>query len=223
MNLLIFFAIPLATILLAIVLENILDNPILVAITFFAVYLVITFALFALGTITDLGAALVAIIIYTIIAFVTAYIVRLLKCLCERYFNSCLCRKCPNDSNNNTQVHRNNLGSNNDIFTGNNLINNNEIITENDLSNNSGTLTASNLSNNNIALATNAVNTGNNGRNFPVNNLENTNGMFLTNNSNNRSNNSNNNCGCGNSNNNRNIFNRKYNSKSIKWRKDRSY
>lgn len=189
MNLLIFFAIPLATILLAIVLENILDNPILVAITFFAVYLIIAFTLFALGTITDLATALVAIIVYTIIAFVTAYIVRLLKCLCERYFNSCLCRRCPHESNNNTQVHRNNLGSNNDIFTGNNLINNNEIITDNDLSNNSGILNASNLSNNNIALATNATNTTN-----PANTTNNTN----------------------NNNNNRNIFNRKYNTKSNK-------
>ena len=39
MNLLIFFALPLATVLLAIVFEKILKCPILVAITFFSIYL----------------------------------------------------------------------------------------------------------------------------------------------------------------------------------------
>ena len=67
MILLIFFALPLATILLAIVLEKVLHCPILVGITFFAVYLIILFTLFATGVITNLGAGLVAIIIYTIL------------------------------------------------------------------------------------------------------------------------------------------------------------
>ena len=43
MNLFIFFALPLATILLAIVLQKILRSPILVAITAFAIYLIIAF------------------------------------------------------------------------------------------------------------------------------------------------------------------------------------
>lgn len=77
MNLLIFFALPLATILLAIVLQKILRSPILVAITFFAVYLIIAFILSATG-IVELGPALVATIIYTIIAFITAYIVMII-------------------------------------------------------------------------------------------------------------------------------------------------
>ena len=41
MNLLIFFAIPFATILLAIVFQKVLKCPILVSITFFAIYLII--------------------------------------------------------------------------------------------------------------------------------------------------------------------------------------
>ncbi len=77
MNLFIFFALPVATILLAIVLQKILKCPILVAITFFAIYLIVSFAAFS----SYLAEALIATIIYTIIAFVTAYIVRL---ICER-------------------------------------------------------------------------------------------------------------------------------------------
>lgn len=98
MGLLIFFAIPLATILLAIVLEKVLDNPILVAITFFAVYLIIIFALAAFGVITDLASAIVAVIVYTIIAFITAYIVRLIKCICKKFFDGCRCRVCSDNS-----------------------------------------------------------------------------------------------------------------------------
>lgn len=89
MNLLIFFAIPLATILLAIVLEKVLRCPILVAITFFAVYLIVVFALFAAGVITSTNLAefLIAIIIYTIIAFVTALIVELIRRINLRFFS----------------------------------------------------------------------------------------------------------------------------------------
>ena len=83
MNLLIFFALPLATILLAIVFQKILKNPILVAITFFAVYLIIAFGFFS----DTLAEALIATIIYTIIAYITALIVRSIckirRCLCN--------------------------------------------------------------------------------------------------------------------------------------------
>ena len=65
MNLLLFFALPLATILLAIVIEKILNCPILVAITFFASYLIAAFALYATGVITNLAGALIAVIVYT--------------------------------------------------------------------------------------------------------------------------------------------------------------
>ena len=83
MNLLIFFALPLATILLSIVFQKVLRCPILVAITFFAIYLIILFALYAAGVITNLAEGLIAVIIYTIIAFLTAWLVRLVKLIRE--------------------------------------------------------------------------------------------------------------------------------------------
>ena len=43
-TLLLFFALPIATIILAIVLQKILNSPLLVAATFFAIYLIVTFA-----------------------------------------------------------------------------------------------------------------------------------------------------------------------------------
>ena len=106
MNLLVFFAIPLATILLAIVLESILDRPILVGITFFAVYLVIAFTLVALGTISNLGEALVAVIIYTIIAFITAYLTRLVRYVLSRIIDN------SNNGNNNNNNGNNNCNDN---------------------------------------------------------------------------------------------------------------
>ena len=87
MNLLIFFALPLATILLAIVFQKVLKCPILVAITFFAIYLIILFALYASSAITNLAEGLIAVIIYTIIAFLIAWSVRLIKLIKERLFS----------------------------------------------------------------------------------------------------------------------------------------
>ena len=45
-TLLLFFALPVATVILAIVLQKILNNPLLVAATFFAIYLVVAFTAF---------------------------------------------------------------------------------------------------------------------------------------------------------------------------------
>jgi hypothetical protein len=67
--LLIFFALPLATIILSIVLQKLIRNPILVAAIFFAIYLVVAFALFD-------ATFLIAVIIYTLLAYITAVIVR---------------------------------------------------------------------------------------------------------------------------------------------------
>lgn len=93
---LLFFALPIATIILAIVLEKILRCPILTALTFFAIYLIVTFVAFD-------ATFLVFAIAYTILAFIAAY-------LAELFFNrcNCPCRKnhcCDNDNtNNNTTV-----------------------------------------------------------------------------------------------------------------------
>lgn len=110
MNLLIFFVLPLATILLAIVLEKILRSPILVAITFFAIYLLILF----LGNITtDLATGLIAIIVYSILAFLTAYISRILKCICMRLINLRNCESISEiDGNGLVSVSEINNGSN---------------------------------------------------------------------------------------------------------------
>lgn len=66
---LLFFALPLATIILAIVLEKILKCPILVAATFFAIFLIVTFAVFG----SDF---LIFAIVYTILAYIAAAITR---------------------------------------------------------------------------------------------------------------------------------------------------
>ena len=94
MDLLIFFALPIATVLLAIVLERVLRSPILVAITFFALYLIILFALFATEVVTDLATLLIALIVLTFIAYITAVIVRFIRCICRNYLKPC-CSICP--------------------------------------------------------------------------------------------------------------------------------
>lgn len=70
--LLIFFALPIATIILAAVLEKLLNCPLAVAAVAFAIYLIVTFAAFDVTF-------LIATIVYTILAFVTALIVRFIK------------------------------------------------------------------------------------------------------------------------------------------------
>ena len=67
--LLIFFALPLATIVFSIALQKILNNPILVASIIFSIFLIVTFV------VGDLN-LLIATIIYTIISFLTAIIVK---------------------------------------------------------------------------------------------------------------------------------------------------
>ena len=66
--LLLFFALPIATIIISIALQKVLDNPLLVAAIIFAIFLVVTFI------IGDLN-LLIATIVYTILSFLTATIV----------------------------------------------------------------------------------------------------------------------------------------------------
>lgn len=88
MNLLIFFAIPFATILLAIVFQKVLKCPILVSITFFAIYLIVAFSLAEADVIQNLANALVAVIVYSVIAFITAWLVNIINILKERFGNN---------------------------------------------------------------------------------------------------------------------------------------
>lgn len=117
MNLLIFFALPLATILLAIVFQKVLKCPILVAITFFAIYLIILFALYAAGIIINLAEGLIAVIIYTIIAFITAWLVRLIQLIKEHLFN---CENNEGRSRGRNGGHERGCGCNQNVETENN-------------------------------------------------------------------------------------------------------
>ena len=87
-TLLIFFALPVATIILAIVVQKILRCTFLTAATFFAIYLIVTFAAFD-------ASFLVYAIAYTIIAFITAFIAEFFFERCEaNRRNCCNCRTC---------------------------------------------------------------------------------------------------------------------------------
>lgn len=68
-NLLLFFAFPIATIILASALETVLHSPIRVASVFFAIFLIITFAVFD-------ETFLIYAIVYTILAYISAVITR---------------------------------------------------------------------------------------------------------------------------------------------------
>ena len=80
-TLLMFFAFPVATIILAAVLQTILRSPIAVAATFFAIFLVITFAFYD-------ASFLIATIVYTILAYISAALVRVIRNLIERLNNN---------------------------------------------------------------------------------------------------------------------------------------
>lgn len=81
-TLLIFFAFPVAVIILSAIFEKILKSPIAVSAFVFAIFLVVTFAAFN-------ETFLIATFAYTIIAFVTAFIVNHLKCNGEMENNIC--------------------------------------------------------------------------------------------------------------------------------------
>lgn len=78
-NLLLFFALPIATIILASVLETILHCPIKIAAIFFAIFLVVAFTAFD-------ETFLIYVILYTILAFISAFLTRIIIKLirCER-------------------------------------------------------------------------------------------------------------------------------------------
>lgn len=77
-ELLIFFALPIATIIISIALQKILKCPFLVAGIVFAIFLVVTFV------IPDLT-FLVATIAYTLIAFITAFLTMWFKRFIDEY------------------------------------------------------------------------------------------------------------------------------------------
>ncbi len=114
--LLIFFAIPLAVIILSAILESFINCPFKVAGIFFSIFIVLAFAL---GGTAEL---IVAAIVYTLISFITAVIIRYVinrRCNCrENDNNNCItCNNC--DSCNSCS--RNTLNDFNDLNTLNTL------------------------------------------------------------------------------------------------------
>lgn len=83
-NLLLYFAFPVATIILSIVGQKLIKCPILVALSFFSIYLVASFSVFP-------QTFLIYAIVYTILSYFTAVIYRFVARLsnCENNFNNC--------------------------------------------------------------------------------------------------------------------------------------
>ena len=133
MTILLFFILPFATILLSIVLQKLLKSPILVAITFFAIYLILTYTVF--GT-----SFLIFAIVYSILAYITAAITRLIctiirrlrECNCDGRWINWLCRddytRSNNIANSNNITGISNVSNGNNIISANNVANDNNII-----------------------------------------------------------------------------------------------
>ena len=158
-NLLIFFALPIATIIISIALQKILKCPYLVSAIVFAIFLIVTFIINNLNF-------LVATIVYTIISFITALIV----CLACRIIESLNGRKGCNRNcrrNNNTVSEIENINdilSINGEYTNNG---NNGVITVNALNNssNNGCNCNGNSNNNRVSARINVIpNSNTNGR-----------------------------------------------------------
>ena len=106
-TLLIFFALPIAVIIISIALQKILKCPILVAAIIFAIFLIVTFIVNNLNF-------LIAAIVYAIISFITAYITCIVGRLLARFGDrmSCGCRResqcgCSNNNNGNNNCNNN--------------------------------------------------------------------------------------------------------------------
>ena len=78
--LLIFFAFPIATIIISIAIQKILRSPILVAAVIFAIFLIVTFAAFD-------ATFLIATIIYTIIAYIIAVLTCIISKIIRKIIN----------------------------------------------------------------------------------------------------------------------------------------
>ena len=161
-NLLIFFALPIATIIISIALQKILKCPYLVSAIIFAIFLIVTFIINNLNF-------LVATIVYTIVSFITALIV----CLACRIIESlngregCFrnCRRNSGSNNNNTVSEIENINdilSINGEYTNNG---NNGVITVNALNNSSNNGCNCNSNNNRVSARINVIpNSNTNGR-----------------------------------------------------------
>lgn len=105
-NLLLFFALPIATIILSIVVQKILRNAFLTAGTFFAIYLIVTFAAFDINF-------LIYAIAYTILAYITAliteFVINRIEDNNEEENESCQCQNNRGNDNFEQDLNTNNL------------------------------------------------------------------------------------------------------------------
>ncbi len=148
--LLIFFALPIATIIISIALQKILKCPILVAAIIFAIFLVVTFIVGNLNF-------LVAAIIYAIISFITAVLTHIICRILNTYRDNNCCRDRDN-------CNCNRYNTRNDLLTISSSCQNNR---------NGDLLTISSNGcngNTNDLLTISSNNNGNNGRNNNCNN-----------------------------------------------------
>lgn len=88
-TLLLFFALPIAVIIISIALQKIFNNPLLVAAIIFAIFLVVTF-------VNDNTTYLIATIAYTILAYITAVLTNVISRIIKRLNNNSGC--CGNSS-----------------------------------------------------------------------------------------------------------------------------
>ena len=149
--LLLFFALPIAIIIISIALQKILKNPILVSAIIFSVFLIVTFAINNINF-------LIATIIYTLISYITAVLVCLIYKIKYRMQNKCNC--------NNINTCCNEISAN-DVFTISSNCqneNNNELITINSVENNN-CCNENNIRRNGVSAKINVIpNSNNNGR-----------------------------------------------------------
>ena len=90
-TLLIFFAFPIAVIIISSILQKLLNNPIAVAALIFAIFIIVPFAAFD-------ETFLIATLAYAILAFITAFLV---SRFCD-HNNNCLCNNLAQILQNNT-------------------------------------------------------------------------------------------------------------------------
>ena len=118
-NLLIFIAFPIAVIIISAILQKLLNCPIAVAALIFAIFIVVTFAAFD-------ETFLIATLAYTILAFITAFIIKLICQSNNNNNNNNLCNcladiLCRNQINNgNTSNTVEDILSTNNLNTSNN-------------------------------------------------------------------------------------------------------
>lgn len=155
--LLIFFALPVAVIIFSIILQKISKCPIIVASIIFAIFLVITFVINNLNF-------LIATIVYTFLAFITAFIVML---LCRiNNFICCNTNRCGNRCSCNNRCNCDDRCNCNDRCDCNNGCNCNDV-------RNSNNISTTNIDEQNLAVTDGSFNIGRNGTVCTCNQIDN--------------------------------------------------